>query len=39
MKPKFVCRQDDHLIAEIDDGIKNTWKWEWMELNKEYEVS
>ena len=39
MKPKFVSRQDHHLIAEIDSGVKNAWKWEWLELTKEYEVS
>ena len=39
MKTKYITRNEDHLIAEVDKGIKNPWKWEWLEELIEYEVS
>jgi len=27
----FLGKQDDELVRKIDSGIKNKWKWSWLE--------
>lgn len=31
MVPKYLSYEDHELVANLDAGIKNKWKWKWLD--------
>ena len=33
MSHKILERSDDLLVRDVDSGINDAWRWEWMETS------